>query len=475
MLRALLLGGFCLLLHGLIAQTTPFDSTVLDERTAKGYLHALSAKCSKLQGSLDKQTAKMLARMQKQEAKLKSKLAKKDFAKAAQLFNGTEAQYQQLQAKLNQAGTIGHTATLKEYIPSIDSFKTSLSFLEKSPIQSPELASQLAGTKAQLQQLESKMQVANEIKKQIKARKQQLKQQLEGVLPLKDLTAINKEVYYYQQQLNEYKALLADRKKLEQKALKMLKESSVFKDFMKQNSMLAQLFRVPDNYGSAASLQGLQTRAGVQQLLEQRLAAGGPNAQQALQQNLQQAQEKMNELKAKLNKLGGGNGNLEMPEGFTPNSQRTKTFWQRIEYGMNMQSQRARGILPSTSDIALTAGYKINDKSTIGVGVAYKLGWGNGWNHIRLTHEGVGLRSFIDLKLKGSFWMTGGYEKQYQQRFGKIADLKGVSWQTSGLIGITKKYKVGNKTGNLQLLWDFLSYQQTPKTPALQFRVGWNF
>jgi hypothetical protein len=441
---------------------------VLDQHTAAGYLQAVSAKCSGLQASLDKQTAKMLARMQKQEAKLKAKLAKKDSVKAAALFANTETQYQQLQARLNQA----NPAALKEYIPSIDSFKTSLAFLEKSPLQSPELVAQLTQAKAQLQQLEGKMQVANEIKKQIKARQQQLRQALDGVLPVKHLTGISKEVYYYQQQLNEYKALLADRKKLERKALGLLKESSFFKDFMKKNSMLAQLFRVPDDYGSAASLQGLQTRAGVQQLLGQRLAAGGPNAQQALQQNLQQAQQKISELKAKLNKLGGGSSDMAMPEGFTPNSQRTKTFWQRLEYGMNVQTQRSRGILPSTSDIALTAGYKLNDKSIIGLGIAYKLGWGNGWNHLRFTHEGVGLRSYIDWKLKGSFWITGGYEQQYQQRFGKIEELKHVSWQSSGLIGLTRKYQVGKKTGNLQLLWDFLSYGQTPKMPALKFRMG---
>jgi len=88
----------------------------------------------------------------------------------------------------------------------------------------------------------------------------------------------------------------------------------------------------------------------------------------------------------------------------------------------------------------------------------------------------MGLRSFVDVKLKGSFWMSGGYEQNYQQAFGKIDILKDIShWQQSGLIGITKKYKIGKKTSNMQLLWDFLSYQQIPKTPAIKFRVGYTF
>jgi hypothetical protein len=51
-------------------------------------------------------------------------------------------------------------------------------------------------------------------------------------------------------------------------------------------------------------------------------------------------------------------------------------------------------------------------------------------------------------------------------------------WQQSGLVGISKvisiKSKFFKKT-KLQLLWDFLSYEQVPRTQALKFRVGYNF
>jgi hypothetical protein len=47
---------------------------------------------------------------------------------------------------------------------------------------------------------------------------------------------------------------------------------------MKQNSELASLFRLSDNYGTPASLAGLQTRAAVQQQIQNQLAGGGPNA-----------------------------------------------------------------------------------------------------------------------------------------------------------------------------------------------------
>jgi hypothetical protein len=84
------------------------------------------------------------------------------------------------------------------------------------------------------------------------------------------------------------------------------------------------------------------------------------------------------------------------------------------------------------------------------------------------------LRSYIDIKLKGSIWITGGYEQNYMQGFDKIPVLNDYSkWQQSGLMGLSKKYKVGKKIGNMQLLWDFLSYEQAPQTQALKFRVGY--
>ncbi|PQV55852.1 hypothetical protein CLV53_1472, partial [Sediminibacterium magnilacihabitans] len=81
---------------------------------------------------------------------------------------------------------------------------------------------------------------------------------------------------------------------------------------------------------------------------------------------------------------------------------------------------------------------------------------------------------YLDVKYKGSIWITGGYELNYQQSFSKIEQLKNLdAWQRSGLVGLTKKYRIGKKKGNLQLLWDFLSYSQVPQTQPLKFRIGY--
>jgi hypothetical protein len=165
-----------------------------------------------------------------------------------------------------------------------------------------------------------------------------------------------------------------------------------------------------------------------------------------------------------------------LPEGFKPNQQKTKTFLQRLEYGANLQTGKGNNLFPVTSDLGLSLDYKISDKSSLGLGASYKLGWGSSWNNISLTHQGIGLRSYIDMKLKGSLYISGGYEQNYRSEIHAIQQLKDYSaWQSSGLIGLSKKYSMKGKIkGEIKLLWDFLSYQQVPRVQAVVFRVGFS-
>src|SRR6185503_17560245 len=180
-------------------------------------------------------------------------------------------------------------------------------------------------------------------------------------------------------------------------------------------------------------------------------------------------------LKDKLSKLGGGNSEADIPD-FKPNNQRTKTFFQRLEYGTNVQTQKSGYFFPTTTDLALSVGYKLNDKSTVGIGTSYKMGWGRDIQHIAISHQGIGFRSFLDMKIKGSFYASGGFEYNYQQPFESLQQINSLdAWSKSGLVGISKiisvKSKVFKKT-KLQLLWDFLSYEQRPVGQPVKFRVG---
>jgi hypothetical protein len=442
------------------------------------YFDAVSKKANTLQQNLDKKSQKVLDRMQKQEVKLQKKLAKIDSLASHNIFSNSAEKYNQLKEKLENTGK------LSQYIPKLDTLATSLKFLDQHPEfldNVKDAKKKLADASEKLNEFKDKLKSAEDIKQFLKERKQFLKEQLEKFGFAKELKKVNKEVYYYAQHIKEYKEVFKDPAKAERKAIELLSKTKLFQDFMKKNSMLASLFRMPSDPNDPtfqASLAGLQTRAQINSLIQSQIAAGGSGAQQQFSQNLQGAQSQLQQLKDKINKLGGGSSDDIMPEGFKPNDQKTKSVWQRMELGTNFQTQRATNLFPVTSDMGLSLGYKLNDKSVIGIGVSYKMGWGKGWNSVKFTHQGVGIRSFIDWKLKGSIWVSGGYEQNFKSEIKSMDQLKDLSaWQRSGLIGISKivsvKSKLFKKT-KVQLLWDFLSYQQIPKSQPFVFRVGYS-
>lgn len=444
-------------------------------------------KSHKLEAQLTRATEKYLQRLARKEEKLRKKLMKTDSVAAAALFDDTKAQYARLSAQLKEplavSGRVGG-----QYLPYVDSLKTSLSFLQQhSSLLNGEQAGKIAGSVQQLQQLQGKLQHADQVKEFIRQRKEQIKATLSRYTNLpKGLTKsyqdFQKELYYYNQQVQEYRELLNNPDKLLTKTLGLLQKLPAFQSFMKQHSELASLFSVPAGYASGQSLAGLQTREQVQSLLQNQLSGAGPNVQQQLQQNLQAAQGQLNQLKDKINKLGAGGGDIDMPD-FKPNNQKSKSFWNRLEYGTNLQTQKSGNFFPTTSDIGLSVGYKLTNNSIVGIGGSYKVGWGKDIRNIAITSQGAGIRSFLEVKLKGSFFASGGYEYNYQplsniDNLNPQERLQTEAWQQSGLVGMSKivslKSKFFKKT-KLQLLWDFLSYQQVPKAQALKFRVGYSF
>jgi hypothetical protein len=451
------------------------DSSTLDKAIAfpDKVFTLLDKKTSSINQKLDRQTDRYLDKLQRREDKLRKKLWRKDSTLAKQLFDSVDEKYGELK---NLTGNVNKYTAV--YSGHLDSLSTALNFLKYNNLtENPALQKTLS----QYKELQSKLNGSDQIKKQLLLREQMLKEQFQKLGMVKELKKFRKDVYYYQQQVKEYKEMFEDPNKVEAKLMEIVMKLPQFKEFFANNSMLASLFALPGSNATntTASLVGLQTRAMVNQSLINRFGNTASVAQQ-LQQNVQSAQGQLNQLKNKVSSYSNGSygntGDEDIP-GFKPNTQKTKSFLQRMEYGGNVQSQKARYFFPVTSDIALSLGYKLNEKSVIGVGASYKLGWGNNWNNIKISHQGVGLRSYLDWKIKGSFYFSGGYEQNYRNMISSVDQLQNYSaWQTSGLVGVSKKYSLSKKIkGDMKILWDFMSYQQIPKTQPILFRVGYSF
>lgn len=452
----------CCFLRGIAQDSTAYQK--LYNLPAKLFTR-ISEKSQSLEQKLNRQTQRYLARLATQEKKMRRKLWSKDSVAARAIFGDIDARYQTLKQDNN---------ILPSYNGHIDSLQTALRFMQHQLSIDPKYTSAVDN----LGQLQSQLDHTEKVKSFLKERQQFLRDQLQQTGLAKEFRKFQQQVYYYREQVDEYRRMLEDPSMLEAKLLQLANKIPAFKEFFSKHSLLAAMFPQPgDPAASLVQLAGLQTRASIQQMLEQRFGTGA-GILPVMQQNIQQAQSQLQQLKDRVNKLGQNGSDLDMP-GFRPNNQKAKTFWNRIELGANMQSIKANSYFPVTSDIALMAGYKLNDRSTAGIGVSYKLGWGQNIRNIRLTHEGIGFRSFIDLKLKGSFYASGGFEYNYQKPFNSMQQLEELhSWQQSGLIGVSKIVSVQSKffkKTKLQLLWDFLSYEQAPRGQPLKFRVGYSF
>jgi hypothetical protein len=450
-------------------------------------LDAINSKYSKITGWIQNQSMKLLARMQKKEAALQQKMQGTDSIKAQQLFAGVQNQYKQLGAGIQSPVNTSITHPLKEYVPGLDSMQTAMQFLQQANAKMPGILSvvklnQIQALSSQVQTLESRMQQANNIQSFIQQREAQLKSSLGNLALGKQLLGMNKQVYYYQQQLQQYKALLNDKKAMETKALSLVTQTQVFQHFMQRHSYFAELFGIPNGGEDGEAVQvipGLQTKEAVKKIIAQQTGGNTFNPKQAMQSSSSQSggapTNPFTMIKSKITGMGGSSSGLTMPD-FEPNNQKTKTFLNRLEYGFSIESEKGNSFLPATSTLAVTVGYKLSDKATIGTGVSYILGLGTSLSHIALSNQGAGLRSYLDIKAKGSIWITGGWEYNYYSQFAGIKDIENLNaWQKSALLGVTKKYKVGKQNCNMQLLYDFLYRVELPQSTALQFRLGYSF
>ncbi|MBK6379315.1 MAG: hypothetical protein IPF72_06025 [Chitinophagaceae bacterium] len=465
--------------HFCVAQTDSiFQALENLQKVPVKYLNKVENKIDKYSNRITGKTEKTLAKLSKWENKIKNILDQVSPETSAKLFGSNATTFGSLLKKLQEGKTIaeGYKTKYNEYR---DKLTTSIKYLEDQKDKlDKKLIQPINTTKKKLNELEEDVSNTEAVEAFIKERKQQLiNEAFKYIGKSKYLTKIDKESYYYIETLRNYKELFTDKKKAEELALKLLNKIPAFTRFMQDNSMLASLFGSPNTPASMASLQGLQTRASVNALIQNQIASGGPNALEIMKQNFQEAQAQVSQLKDKVMQRGGSSSDANIPN-FKPNNQKSKTFLQRLEFGSNFQFAKNNSLVPTTADIALSVGYKLNDKSVVGIGASYKMGLGS-IQRISISHQGIGIRSFIDWKLKWQIFVTGGYELNYNAQFKNLTALKQYNdWQQVGLVGLTKKINVKTKFFNgtsVQLLYDMLYRQHNPVSQPILFRMGYKF
>lgn len=458
------------------------DSSVL--RVAEipsKYFTQLNGRINQYSSRITKKTTKTVEKLARWETKIKSLLDKTSPETSVQLFGEGKMTFNKLLQQM-QSGQ----QTMLQYQTFYDKYRddltTSLMYVE----QQKEYVNEKVLAKAK--QVKEKMHKLNQLSDSTEAVQQFIKERKKELINTafqylgkhKYLSKINKEAWYYAEMMKNYKEFFTDEDKIEQTAKGLLNKIPAFQKFARDNSMLSSMLGSSGMMeGAEANLNGLQTRANVQNLILDRIAAGGPNAQQIVNQNIQAAQAQLKQLQDRALQFPKSSSSTDMPD-FKPNMQKTKSFKQRLEYGSNVQFAKNNNLMPTTMDIAMTVGYKLNDKSIAGVGASYKMGIGPITN-MKFSNQGLGFRSFLDWKLKKQFFMSGGLEMNYIADMPVLAAMQNLptdAWQQSALVGVSKIMKIKTKwfkQTKAQLLYDFLARRHFPVSQPLIFRVGYNF
>jgi hypothetical protein len=465
-------------------QAKSIDSPLSDtlQRISFEYISAVNHKVKKYYKRIETKTERTLQKLSLWENKIKHGLLKINPSAAERLFGSGKQTFSTVLEEIRNGKEI-----FNNYNNHYDDYKENLLInlkyldLNKKNL-NKKFGQSIEQTKKKIDSLKNIITEAEALQEFIKKRKKELiNVSLEYIGNSKYLSRINKEAWYYTETLKNYNEIFSEPGKVELITKDILNCIPAFKEFIKHNGILAGLFDIPNT--TAELLPGMQTINSVQEIIQTRIVAMGPFAQQIVSENLRSAHSALNKLQENIFKnvlTNGGDEYSEMPN-FKPNNQKTKTFAQRIDFGFNVQFSQSNSLFPSSSDFALTVAYKLNDRSSAGLGTSYKLGLGK-IEHIKFTHEGIGFRSFLDWKLKGKFYLLGGAEINHIANVDKATLATGnvhtKSWQQSALLGIMKKFSGKGKwvkSTNLQLLYDFLAKKHTPVGRQWVFRVGYGF
>jgi len=441
----------------------------LPQRLSTKYLSQIRLKSEHYRTVLDRQSEKAIARLLRLESRMKKRLRRDRQRSFQEYFPDSLNSFKNNISKGVPTSASAGSLAGGQYL---DSLSNSINFLNEHSELLEKSKTQISSTLKSVQQLQGRFKNAEEIKDYIQQRKEQLKEQLAGITGMdKYLKRYSKETYYYGARIREYQTLLQDKKKVEAKTIEALRKMPLYRDFLKKNSQLASLFNLANGYNDNRSVEGLQTRTLVEAMLQQRIG-NTPDARQALSQQMDAAKEKFAELKKNFPDLDNA---AEMPD-FKPSSLKSKRIWQRLEWGSNIQFQKSSYYFPTTSDFAGQVAYKFHKNGSAGMGLTYKLGLGQDWSHIRFPHGGFGIRSFVDWRLKSTFFISGGYEaNRFIIRSESTSFANWNGWQNSALLGISKKYKISSRLkGNVMVLYDFLAPRQLPRTDNIKVRIGYS-
>lgn len=490
---------------GVYAQEQDLPATT--QEAAGAYLEGRTTSLEQYLGRSQKIRQRLLKRLKRKEARLARKLAAKDSALYAQ-YLAMPVTYDSIATLSEDSATLRQLPRRRD--PLIDSLKNIQSFAQQ---QAAKLgaASGLAGKAGigdytgKLGELQQQLNAEQQVKSLVQQRTQAL-EGLAGKANISGLKNIQKDVYYAGEKIKAWKEVANDPDEAEAKALEYLQGTEGFSEYLNPNK---GAWGGLGSNATAADLErmGFQTKRLTSEALQQTFGNNLSGLQQGMAEQVQQFQEKYNDISGKVNEVKGkvqeGKQsiaqareqaqqlkNTEKPA-FRKNPERGKPFWQRIEWQYNFQTTRPTPEgRPAMLELGAGAGFKHTPRLSYGIGIGLSTGLGSSWEQIRISYEGLSARAYADWQWQYGISIQAGYERAWrpqnrawlyenQDRPKPTDPASGLkeafgAAQDAAYIGLMKRYRINSSwSGTFLLGYNFLWQQSGTRSP-LMVRIGWS-
>jgi hypothetical protein len=367
------------------------------------------------------------------------------------------------------------------YQPKLDSLSTSLKY-----------TSSLFGSSSSVIQKESIDKVQEELKDLTYEfdRAQKIKTLVEANISnnpnFQQLLTARKKIMHYKKLASDYKArlketqeLINNPEKLGRRLLDEIRQQKAFQKYFSKYAELARLFPASESpMGNLSSIPGLQQRDQLMQRIKDVMGGSAIDPIQLLQTQQESTSKPDDVISQTVQSLKSKIASSSQAEQPSPGL-KGLSFPKRLFFQANVQSTSGNRFLPSHSAFAFGAGYKINARTQVSTDLLWKMGWGQPIKNIRISHQGYGVRGYLDCKLRGDWWLTGSYERSYFPAYAlEPIAVSDNGWRNGALLGVTKTVALKSKWAKkfkVQLLYDFLAASQLPFSSPWKYRMGYTF
>lgn len=283
------------------------------------------------------------------------------------------------------------------------------------------------------------------------------------------LTAFNKQLYYFNQQLSDYTKLFANNSNFENNILTSLQQQVPgLQNYTAANLGINKSLALPANYN--ATIPNLQTNSSVaaaQKEILNTLVSNNNNFAATLKPDFQ----KVNELKKYSSLTAVG-------QNFKKNPYKTKRFIDRIEKSIDLRPGFNNYYKDITLSFYFQLGYKIDLKSTAGIGLSTLNSISKNGHFSTLSNTTGHVESylFFDYWLFSVIHAYGQYKPLLYKPANSFENANKINSKTPAnhdiTVGIRLKPLATKSTStNIYLLYTFPMHH----APYFEYRLGLNF